>query len=746
VRDIYAWVPWFEELARKIAAGGEARLVERARQVDWRQANPALLQCGGEFIDPFSFIYFLAQKNTVHQRQHVYASVSEVFEIDDGDLLSEHSQEYGFVFPKPSPPAIALFHDGETPNTDLMWRLFRQAVKGDDIDSSDFSDALSIGFVEISKLTQGLFLINPRSFMPVDRGTLRFHAGLGLQPHDQVRRNIDENGFAEYKSILDGFHSAFPGCDFYEINTAIFLLNRWKNGKPHVTGERFFQAVSGVESDYRLAIDELIEYLRNEGEVQPSRLKPAKGNAMKHPLNQILFGPPGTGKTYNAVNHALAIVEGARVEDIEREKRASVKARFEQLKEAGQVAMVTFHQSFAYEDFIEGIKPVLDDDSDSVKYEIVDGVFKQIANLARENLGDHSQDTDTFDLDVLLQDFAQHINEKSEQDEAIKLYQDPKYSHRILRAEPSSRGEVRFVLKSDKMVSEMNVSSRTIRLSYRKFLSGEIAHYRDIKPIYQSQSSYHGLAIYIWDLMRAMKSYQDREWRPVKKSVQKRQNYVLVIDEINRGNIAKIFGELITLIEPSKRLAAADAATVTLPYSKESFGAPDNLYLIGTMNTADRSIALLDTALRRRFEFVEMMPQPNHAGINADINGVNCREMLAAINRRICALLDREHQIGHSYFIGVDDMAELARVFRRRIIPLLQEYFYDDWERIYLALNKNAFIRARRADENLFGAAETVDAERLLYELAEDPAVWESPDNYRIYASAQPQPSDGDDE
>ncbi|MDD9823437.1 MAG: ATP/GTP-binding protein, partial [Gammaproteobacteria bacterium] len=215
-------------------------------------------------------------------------------------------------------------------------------------------------------------------------------------------------------------------------------------------------------------------------------------------------------------------------------------------------------------------------------------------------------------------------------------------------------------------------------------------------------------------------------------------------------NIAKIFGELITLIEPSKRLAAADAATVTLPYSKdeeEPFGVPDNLHLIGTMNTADRSIALLDTALRRRFEFVEMMPQPNHPDINSDIDGVNCRKLLAAINKRISVLLDREHQIGHSYLIGVRDMTELARVFQRRIMPLLQEYFYDDWERIYLVLNKNAFVRARKADEDLFAGADTVDADRSFYELldAKD-ANWKAPDNYRkIYANTPPQPDDGDD-
>lgn len=283
-----------------------------------------------------------------------------------------------------------------------------------------------------------------------------------------------------------------------------------------------------------------------------------------HPLNCVLYGPPGTGKTFDAVAEAVRVVDG----DLPEPKgdRKSTKTRFNKLREAKQMEFVTFHQNYAYEDFIEGIRPVLDEREGQLRYELRDGIFKQIARRASKD--------------------------------------------------PNNR-------------------------------------------------------------------------------------YVLIIDEINRGNIAKIFGELITLIEPSKRLGKDDEAMATLPYSQESFGVPANLHLIGTMNTADRGIALLDVALRRRFEFVERMPDPNLVG--EDIEGVDGRRLLRAINERIVENLDRDHQIGHTYCMGVRTLKELKRAFQTQVIPLLQEYFYDDWEKMRRVLNDNAFVtRGERGERPVF--------------------------------------------
>jgi len=178
--------------------------------------------------------------------------------------------------------------------------------------------------------------------------------------------------------------------------------------------------------------------------------------------------------------------------------------------------------------------------------------------------------------------------------------------------------------------------------------------------------------------------------------------HVLIIDEINRGNISRIFGELITLIEPSKRAGKDEAISVTLPYSKVPFSVPKNLYIIGTMNTADRSLALMDTALRRRFDFIEMMP--DRSLVSEGVEGVNVRLMLKKINQRIEVLYDREHTIGHSFLMNAKSLADLQTAFKNKILPLLEEYFYDDWEKIRLVLadKDQNFYQKLDNDDDLF--------------------------------------------
>ena len=224
---------------------------------------------------------------------------------------------------------------------------------------------------------------------------------------------------------------------------------------------------------------------------------------------------------------------------------------------------------------------------------------------------------------------------------------------------------------------------------YENFDSGIITDYKEIRPKFESKKSSHGNAAHYFHLYKRIQEFAQKSDFTLSKEKIERKNYVLIIDEINRGNISKIFGELITLVEKSKRLGQKDELSLTLPYSNEPFGVPDNLYIIGTMNTADRSIALLDTALRRRFSFIEMMPDTSKL---SEIEGVSLPDLLNAINENITALYDREHQIGHTYLMGINTIIDLKNTFQHNIIPLLQEYFFDDREKIHQVLNKNGFI------------------------------------------------------
>ena len=446
-------------------------------------------------------------------------------------------------------------------------------------------------------------------------------------------------------------------------------------------------------------------------------MKPdSNNNKDAHPLNQILYGPPGTGKTWQTANYAIAIIEDREVDEVKDDDRATTKGKFEELKKRGLVEMVTFHQSFTYEDFVEGIKPKLD--QTKLAFKIEEGIFKRICKRAR------------VDLDLLLEAFAKYVEEKSKEGNAVRL-DNEKNEWTIERAD-----DKRFYLDG----INRQLPRDKIKELYLDYQLGNITTPSDIPPKLKSKFDKHGLAPYYFPLLKTLELFCNNEYQQNYHKLGKdnytentnRNNFVLIIDEINRGNIAKIFGELITLIEDTKRFGAEDEASVTLPYSKEIFSVPNNVYIIGTMNTADRSIALLDTALRRRFKFNEMMPETE--SINTNFKGINLQSLLAKMNERIVVLIDRDHQIGQTYFLDIssDDCSieDLKEIFQKSIIPLLQEYFYDNWGKIDLVLNRNGFVR-RVDSPGLFKANELVDDEKIIYELLpEEIGDWDDPQKY----------------
>ena len=717
VTEVYGWAFWFRELAVKIAEGDEEWLIQKVRLVDWGK-EPELLKHGDQGVDPFSFLYSLAQRNTTKQRPKIYPSVTKCFGLESP--LPDLGNEDFYIFPTPIPLAAACFHDSSDFSPKLLWKLFRQVVEHEpQVDPTTFREVLEIKFVAPVKLTHTLFLINPDYFVPAD-ALQHVPANKGMDP-----KKCDHDG---YMAAMDKAKQTFRECRAYEINT--FLFFQYMSKSPLLTTEsQFFQvstrayeddcwddfdrshavytdAPRGGEpraswderstgDDGRAAPYPLTEprrgdvilvrtgfqgraigvvhgndYAKPNGLNERSRIHvywinkasaslsgatdqkafartspdsstykafattaayeptfaminkargangppPPPPPSTVHPLNQILYGPPGTGKTWHTVARAVAIMENRNVREVAQEDRAAVKRRFDGHRGAGRIEMVTFHQNTTYEDFVEGIRPVLADGAS------------------------------------------------------------------VGEATPAEPGDVRYEL------------SRGV---FRR-----IAERAALDP---------------------------------------HRHYVLIIDEINRGNIARIFGELITLIEDSKRIGRDDEARVTLPASKTDFGVPANLHVVGTMNTADRSIALLDTALRRRFVFEEMMPDPSHPRVSKDVDGVDCGKLLAAMNRRIAVLLDREHQIGHTYFLRVDTLELLSSTFRTRIMPLLQEYFYDDWEKIRAVLNDNGFVRRSDPPEELVGS-DLVDVSRGVYDLPPaDDSRWTASTAYRaIYETKTP--------
>lgn len=502
----------------------------------------------------------------------------------------------------------------------------------------------------------------------------------------------------------------------------------------------------------------------SEQEPVPAKSKKKKPevDSTTFPINQIFFGPPGTGKTYHTINEALRIVG---VEIIGK-TRAEVKAEFDKKLVEGQIVFTTFHQSLNYEEFIEGIKPriIVDNEEEGQKldYHVKPGIFKKLSieasfDLAKSQMSKETEET--LDFSNLYDIFIEQVEEKLLNDESIEIK--TKSGGTVLIDRVSPQGNI--IVKHPNGTREYIVSKARLTKLNNAFdkldaISNINDEFREI--IGGSNSSAY------WSVLNAIKqinkrvkvkvqektySYADKVEVVTKMTREEYQspggkNFVLIIDEINRGNVSQIFGELITLIERDKRLGRDEELKVTLPYSGVRFGVPPNLYIIGTMNTADRSVEALDTALRRRFSFREMPPQPDllspkqmllrlwntdkylnvkwdHKefrqkayalyellGIDPSFEeqfygdveepvepwsmddlelisdeefmGVNFETLLTKINTRIGLLLDTDHYLGHSYFITITTWELLMESMYSNVIPLLQEYFYGDYAKI----------------------------------------------------------------
>lgn len=475
------------------------------------------------------------------------------------------------------------------------------------------------------------------------------------------------------------------------------------------------------------ALAELCNWYESDPSASPSAPHPSStipAMTIQQPLNQILYGPPGTGKTYRTIDKALAILDPGFSGS-----RHAMKQRFDELASEERIKFVTFHQSFSYENFVEGISAKVDETTKQPKYEVEDGIFKEICTAARSRvIQSVSTGIDITGKRIWKLSLGEAGSEENVYDDCIEQglaligfgndadFSDAKNRNAIAQkfrdaGEDVSTGDYPVGAVST-FVLEMKVGDLIVvsqgNLKFRAI--GEITseyfhHDRGGEDTYSQARRVKWLRVYdagVPHLELMKKNFSQRtvyQLHPDSISLEKltkilsnqdetpeANSRVLIIDEINRGNISRIFGELITLIEPSKRAGSSETLEVTLPYSKEKFTVPDNVYLIGTMNTSDRSLAGLDIALRRRFVFEELPPQPELLK-GRIVSGVDLERMLRAINARIEVLLGRDYQIGHAYFLHVTSMADLEGVFLRQILPLLQEYFFEDWEKIGLVLN-----------------------------------------------------------
>ena len=785
MKVLYAWVPWFNALARSIADSDEAELADRASRIDWRENDRSspLLKYSPENVDPFSFIYTVATHCLGREgRARVLESVATVFNLaldlplDDDDA---------FYFPHGT-PLNTLFHQKGEGNPRLLWELLRQAVCGrDSVRGQVFDDALRIGNVGTAKLTQALFLIDGRTFLPCDSSSRPLLcASVPARPN-----------WNQYLEAIDGIRERFPGCELYEVNLFAYLTY---SKRLHI-GQGIYQVSSNVLGD---GTDHWNDFNQNCWVYTGGQ---APGVPFGHrddtPPNAYPLSDPDQGDLILARNAG----DGRGIGIVWRNdyrQTATPDTRLHVLWLNKLRAQLGFAQQRGFsrakrveeafrkcEEYSSTLK-ILDQMRVSNGGKVGDGPTK-LAVLA--TLAEYDQRG--------RKEFLQHYGYKGATSRHIR-HQGRRYDmksiwraafghmkggHALTPKDEQYKTKGRNIKRKLEKLGLEVIDGPTAQLSPTSFqplnqilygppgtgktwrtvnlalaivdgqLDGdhELDRFNGLRFDAENQSGNVAMVTFhqnfsYEDFVEGIRPRLDESGRGLQYGLHKglfrriaeaavnrpEERFVLIIDEINRGNIARIFGELITLIEESRRIGGSEATWVSLPYSQEQFGVPSNLHLVGTMNTADRSIQLLDTALRRRFTFIEMMPDYRDL---ESIQGVDCARMLQSMNERITILLDREHQIGHTYLLKLTDSEDLVRRFQDQLFPLLQEYFFDDWSRIKVVLGNSPFI-IERASRTVVDNPELIDEDHRVFErLPDNDPRWRSMNSFRAIYETTPQ-------
>lgn len=681
---MFTWIPIYTELAEKLLAYRDRQNDLLGMIDDFKKEGlkPVATKDKGKNnkptslkeIDPFTFVANFNRSNFKEEnRRKMLARLRTLF-----SLASKLPEDFDGV--PVLPPFGARFfpwgYERQPDDIPSLWALAKSTVSSppEKLDPKLFLRCLDIKSVRPPKLTMGMFWLNPRHYIALDENNRKLfeqnaidtevndlpsylrligevNEKLGVD-YPKISRNAWEQSSSEVPppvkmqywaggAYWDGTSKVeeFKQGNFWQIGwdkeeKKPAAKETWDRFEHVNVGDEF--AIKGLGGQYDLVVYYVGEVLEktDDGILRLKKIdRPLyRGKAPSGPpwfdtlvpitsqrnidlifhgkkqtdtgagpsthptsiplaTNLILYGPPGTGKTYQTIERSVKIIDPTLSGD-----HAAYKQMFDQLMREQRIAFITFHQSYSYEDFVEGIRPVLDQKGAEPRYECRAGIFKQLAVNA------------LFDC-----------------------------LERVGTDQPTEG------TYTDEQKAEV----------VQEFLT-------------QGENGAHQLK-------------PESKWKP----------YVLIIDEINRGNISKILGELITLIEGDKRLRKGNdqnSLIVTLPYSGNKFVVPANLFLLATMNTADKSIALVDVALRRRFDFEEL---PVDLEVCEDLTN-RMRSALSELNQRIVLRKDRDHQIGHAYFMNVADDDSFNHTFRRQIIPLLQEYFYNDWDGLRYVLGENS--------------------------------------------------------